>query len=176
MHLIAASYLLGIPTVPFNTSVPPETYYSLKNLKSIIVDARYAAAVDTNGLTLIPPTLLSFAETFNSDLSSIGVHVPVILGPRATENAIFLTLASNKNEFVDAAGRPTSEGYLLEVTTSGVTVAGASPLGAWWGTRTVLQQAILRDLKISVGQGIDAAAWGERGMMVGCLTGPKLLR
>jgi hexosaminidase len=117
-------------------------------------------------LTLIPPTLWGFAQTFRSDLASIGVHVPLTLGRQATENVIFLTLSDNPNEFLDAAGRPTSEGYSLQVTTSSVTIAGASPLGAWWGTRTVLQQAILDGLKISVGKGVDAAGWGERGMMV----------
>ena len=161
----AASFLPGIPTVPFNVSVPAESY-SVTKLEAIIVDSRYVNTVDANGLTLIPPTLWSFAETFRSDLASIGVNVPLILGRQATKNVLFLTISGSPNEFLDAAGRPTSEGYSLTVTTSSITIAGASPLGTWWGTRTVLQQAVLHGLKISVGEGVDAAGWGERGMMV----------
>lgn len=130
------------------------------------MDTRYATAVDNNGLTLIPPTLLSFAETFGSDLASIGIHVPVRLGFQAEEEAIFLTVSDNAGEFLDAAGRPTSEGYSLKVTKSSIIISGASPLGTWWGTRTVLQQAALGELKMAVGDGIDSAGWGERGMMV----------
>lgn len=63
---VAASFLPGIPTVPFNVSVPAESY-SVTKLEAIIVDSRYANTVDANGLTLIPPTLWSFAETFRSD-------------------------------------------------------------------------------------------------------------
>jgi hexosaminidase len=88
------------------------------------------------------------------------------VGSHAEEDAIFLTVSNHPAEFLDAAGRPTSEGYSLKVTKSSVTIAGASPLGTWWGTRTILQQAALGRLKIAVGDGIDAAGWGERGMMV----------
>lgn len=161
--------------MPFNLSSPGNSY-SLTHLDAIIVDALHATAVDNNGLTLIPPTLLSFAETFSTDLASIGIHIPMITGLKATKNTLFLTVAGNENEFVDAAGRPTSEGYRLEVSSSGITIAGASPLGTWWGTRTVLQQAVLGDLKLPVGEGIDAPGWGERGMMVSDFICPKLLR
>lgn len=158
--------LIGVPTVPI-TAVSPPRSYSLKSLKAIVVDTRYSNAVDTEGLTLIPPTLKQFAETFQSDLAGAGLHIPVVEGHKATPDALFLTLVSDKNEFKDVAGRPTSEGYSLEVTSSGVTIAGASPLGTWWGTRSVLQQAVLNNFKIPEGHGIDAAGWGERGMMVG---------
>ncbi len=122
--------------------------------------------MDNNGLTLIPPTLWNFAQTFKSDLADIGVNVPVIVGLAATPHSLFLTLSNNPKLFLDVAGRPTSEGYELQVTSNGVTITGASPLGAWWGTRSVLQQGVLNGLEIAVGKGIDAPAWAERGMMV----------
>ena len=157
--------------MPFNASSLASSY-SLRNLNAIIVDARHANSVDNDGLTLIPPTLWSFAETFRGDLASTGVNVPVILGLESEKDSIFLTLANNPNEFLDAAGRSTFEGYAFSVTESGVTVAGASPLGTWWGTRTVLQQAVLENLRIPVGEGLDAPGWGERGMMVSEATVP----
>jgi hexosaminidase len=159
------SYLVGVPTVPFNVSAP-EQKYSLKNLRAIVVDLRHLAAVDNDGLTLIPPTLWSFAETFRSDLADLGLNIPVLPGLVALDHTLFLTLSDQAHEFLDAAGRPTSEGYEIKVTTESITLAGASPLGAWWGTRTVLQQAVLNDLEIPVGQGIDAPGWSERGLMV----------
>jgi hexosaminidase len=154
-----------VPTVPFNVTSPTERY-NLKDLRVIVVDTRYASAVDQNGLTLIPPTLISFAETFRSDLKELGHDIPVITSTEAEEHSLFVTISSKPHDFLDAAGRPTSEGYELHVTPNSVILTGASPLGAWWGTRTLLQQAVLGHFEFPVGDGIDAPGWGERGMMV----------
>lgn len=129
------------------------------------MDEAHATARDNDGLTTIPPTLWEFAETFRDDLAGIGINVSVALGPKATDGAIFCTLDGDKSAFRDAAGRTTSEGYRLSVTSQSIELAGASPLGVWWATRTVLQQAVLNDKKISQGMGVDAPGWGERGMM-----------
>ncbi len=66
----------------------------------------------------------------------------IVNGEEAAPNSIFITLDSS-TKFQDVAGRNTSEGYKLSVTNDGITIAGASPLGAWWGTRSVLQAAVL---------------------------------
>lgn len=134
-----------------------------------MVDSLYADAVDTNGLTLIPPTLKEFAHTFVENLyDTTGLDLPITTGNLAGNNTIFITIAANSTNatFLDAAGRWTSEGYTLDVTESGITIIGASPLGAWWGTVTVLQQAVLNNGSISIGSGTDAPGWGERGMML----------
>jgi hexosaminidase len=158
---------VGIPTVPFVESSTNGTY-SLKSIKSIIVDAQYQDSVDSDGQTLIPPTLMSFAQTFGEDLAaSVGLNVSVLTGCNATVDSIFLTLG-NASDYLDAARRATSEGYTIDVTTSGLIVKGASPLGAWWATRSILQQAVLGDLQISLGTATDAPGWGIRGLMV-CL-------
>ena len=145
--------------------------FQLKHLNSIVVDSEYENAVNTEGQTLIPPTLLSFAKTFGSDLeSSLGLSVPVISGQLGKESSIFMTISKNSSQFLDAAGRPTSEGYSLEVTSDGIVITGASPLGAWWGTRTVLQQAVLQggSFKLSSGSATDAPGWGIRGTFLDC--------
>lgn len=124
--------------------------------------------------TLIPPTLFAFATTFASDLDSeFSLNTTVINGTAdtaATSSSIFLTLASDPTAYLDAAGAPTSEGYTLTVTPTGITITGASPLGAWWATRTLLQQAALStttsDISIPVGAGTDAPGWSTRGMML----------
>ncbi|KAL1965254.1 hypothetical protein VTN77DRAFT_5856 [Rasamsonia byssochlamydoides] len=158
-----SSRLVGIPTVPFNISSPAS--FPLHAVNSIVVDAQYANATDLRGTTLIPPTLEAFAETFAEDLRDYIGHVPVSLGSSARDGSIFLTLG-NAEDFLDAASRPTSEGYTLSVTERGVTITGASPLGVWWGTRTILQQAALADGKLPVGSGTDAPGWGVRGVML----------
>ncbi|KAK5999125.1 Beta-hexosaminidase -like protein [Cladobotryum mycophilum] len=158
------SQLLGIPTVPFNVS--SSGAFDLTSLQSIVVDAKYSAVRDQDGLTTIPPTLLDFAQTFHNDLAGIGIKVNLVVGPKAVDHGLFLTLEADKSPFKSAAGKETSEGYRLSVASNGVTLSGASPLGAWWGTRTVLQQALLNGNKLKLGTGIDAPGWSERGMML----------
>ena len=131
-----------------------------------MVDAQYASSVDDSKDTLIPPTLFEFAETFAQDLSSIfDIDAAVVNGSSSTADSIFLTLG-DPSVYLNASGDPVSEGYTLTVTSSGITITGASALGAWWGTRTVLQQATLNDGLVPVGTGVDAPGWGTRGMML----------
>lgn len=159
---------VGIPTAPFEAA-SSDTTFSLTKLKAIIVDAAYQDAVDTTGETLIPPTLKSFADTFSEDLqSTLGLHVPVEIGHDCSENSIFLTIGSS-SRFIDAAGRFTAEGYSILTEESSITVTGASSLGAWWATRTILQHAALNRLEIEQGSVVDAPAWRNRGVMVSSL-------
>uniref|UniRef100_L2G225 beta-N-acetylhexosaminidase n=1 Tax=Colletotrichum fructicola (strain Nara gc5) TaxID=1213859 RepID=L2G225_COLFN len=160
----AADVLPGLPTVPYTTTGGT---LSSNFFKRIIVDEQFADAVDDKGETLIPPTLLSFAETFSEDLASVlNLSIPVTTGTAAEQGSIFLTLDEDASKFKDAAGRETSEGYALNVTIDGVRITAASPLGAWWGTRSVLQQMVLGDGAVELGYGVDSPGWGTRGMML----------
>ncbi|KAI1316342.1 glycoside hydrolase family 20 protein [Xylariaceae sp. FL0255] len=157
--------IAAIPTIPF-TSSGTETF-SLSAVKSIVVDSAFSDTRDQDGETLIPPTLSQFADTFAGDLSDIfGLNVgkPVVDNTPASDS-IFFTLANSSN-YVGASGAPTSEGYTLSVTSSGITISGASPLGAWWGTRSLAQLALLSNGKIPVGEALDAPGWSIRGMML----------
>lgn len=159
------SDLIGLPTVPFNASSGGHSL-DLTHIHSIVVDRRYAQTKDDNGWTLIPPTLNEFAQTFAEDYNDIvGKHVSVHSSSRGLPESIFLTLG-NSSEFKDAAGRWTSEAYKIEVKKNSVVVTGASPLGVWWGTKTILQQASLNNGKIAMGSGIDSPGWGTRGVFV----------
>lgn len=161
---LALTDLVGIPTVPF-TATGKGTFNAAK--ANIVVDTRYANITDTNGWTLIPPTLNQFAETFASDLADItGFSQGRVLegdGPR--ESSIFLTL-DNCTEYHDAAGKWTSEAYTIDVKEESITISGASPLGVWWGTRTLLQQVVLHNGSLAVGSGIDSPGWNTRGIFV----------
>jgi hexosaminidase len=164
--------LVGIPTVPFSKS-SSGGYFGLHNVGAIVVDSNFANATDTRGTTLIPPTLYDFATTFAGDLNIYlqgekeeGVNIGVEVDSQAKNSQnIYLTIG-NSSDFLDVAGRETSEGYSLSVTPSAITITGASPLGVWWGTRSVLQQAALNNGKLDVGSGTDSPGWGIRGAML----------
>lgn len=152
--------------MPF-VKLDTESTFSLKELEQIIVDSKYQNTINTEGETLIPPTLSSFASTFRDDLSSsLGLSIPVRTGDAALPNAIFMTIG-NSSHYLDAAGRTTLEGYSIDVTIDGIVITGASPLGAFWGTRSILQQGILSDgMKLSLGSAIDSPGWPIRGLFV----------
>ena len=111
----------------------------MDEIRSVIVDSRYADAVNTQGETLIPPTLKEFADTFAHDLRNLNVNVSCSVGTSAANGSIFLTLGE-PGDYLDVAGRKSAEGYSLAVSKSMIKISGASALGAWWATRTVLQQ------------------------------------
>ncbi|KAJ7644358.1 beta-hexosaminidase [Roridomyces roridus] len=161
---VVAETLVGIPTFNFNATTSAK--FSLSQVKSILVDERFQHSVDLDGETLIPPTLLAFAQTFASDLLELGLpKLSVQEADAARAGSIFLTI-SNDTVFLDAAGRKTSEGYTLTVEEQGVVITGASPLGAFWGTRTLIQQAKLGDLELPIGSGSDSPGWKTRGVML----------
>jgi hexosaminidase len=160
---LSAKTLVGIPTFDFNATSTAQ--FSLSRVTRVLVDERYQNVVDLDGKTLIPPTLLAFGQTFASDLLELGLRVPAEVAASAQPESIFLTI-STEGVFLDAAGRNTSEGYTLTVGEQGVVVAGASPLGAFWGTRTLIQQAKLGALQLPIGSGSDSPGWGTRGVMV----------
>jgi hexosaminidase len=161
---LASCRIIGIPTVPFAVSNRGE--FSMAAVESIIVDSRYATVVDDLGQTLIPPSLQAFAATFAEDLGQILHHqVRVTVGGSCSRGDIFLTISDSKDH-VDVAGRKTSEAYSLSVSETGITIAGASPLGVWWGTRTILQQTTLSKGSLPYGFAVDSPGWATRGMML----------
>jgi hexosaminidase len=138
----------------------------LTSIKSIIVDAEFASARDDKGETLIPPTLESFAATFAQDLgNALEANISVQSGSSSCADAVFLTIG-DAHDYLDAAGRNRSEGYSLSVSEDGIVITGASPLGAWWGTRTLLQQAAISNGSIPYGNVKDSPGWNTRGMML----------
>ncbi|PYI00508.1 glycoside hydrolase [Aspergillus sclerotiicarbonarius CBS 121057] len=155
--------LVTVPSIPF---VERNGTYSLSQLTGIVVDARCASAVDNQGQTLIPPTLQEFAATFQEDLrSSLGIDLPLLSSSTPADHSIFLTL-SNNTGFVDVAGRFTSEAYALDLHGDGITIAGASPLGVWWGSRSLIQAAVVSGHTLPQGSAVDAPGWGTRGVML----------
>ncbi|KAL3959651.1 hypothetical protein ACCO45_004768 [Purpureocillium lilacinum] len=120
--MTASCVFFGIPTTPYNQS--GNSTVALHHLKHIVVDKRFAQHRDGSGLSLIPPTLREFATTFAEDLENIlGIHTVVLEDAKSKPNGIFLTLG-DADTYLDAAGRPTSEGYTLRVDELGITITG----------------------------------------------------
>lgn len=140
--------------------------FDLSGINTIVVDTQYASSVDDSMATLIPPTLYEFAQTFAEDLGTIfNIDATVTNGTNSPTGSIFLTLG-DASTYLNASGDPSSEGYSLYVTSGSITITGASPLGAWWGTRTVIQQATLNNGSVPLGLGTDTPGWATRGMML----------
>lgn len=139
---------------------------SLQDISSICVDSCYADSVDNHGLTTIPPKLIDFGRTFAKDLQPyVSQHVQVKTSANHADCSIWITL-NPQGDYHDVAGRWTSEGYTLNVTNNKVVISGASSLGAWWGTRTVLQLVALGNGTIPAGTVQDAPGWATRGSML----------
>ncbi|KAF1965000.1 glycoside hydrolase, catalytic core [Bimuria novae-zelandiae CBS 107.79] len=160
--LLASVQARGIPSIPTRSTYGQ---LQLSEIHSVIVDSRYAESVNTNGETLIPPTLQEFADTFTQDLKDLHLNASCYAGASVTNGSIFLTLG-DPSDYLDVAGRQSAEGYSLSVSSSGIVITGASSLGVWWGTRTVFQQALLGNGSIPYGSLNDTPGWGTRGMML----------
>lgn len=161
-----ASRIVGIPVVPFGPlTTSDDGNYSIKSLKTLVVDSKYFESRDETGETLIPPSLQDFANTFLNDLRTLDLNLDISIDEEPGPDSIFLTLGDPR-KYTDVSGALTSEGYSLSVDAYGIIITGASPLGAWWGTRTVLQQAILSNGSLAYGEADDAPGWGIRGMML----------
>lgn len=138
----------------------------------IVVDERDAQSTADDGLTLIPPTLLEFAQTFQSDLETLFPKTTVSLSRGNVQNTpngqatITLSLSDRLNA-THADGTSTSEGYEMEVSPTGVQIVGAGSKGAFWATRTLLQGLVLTGGQFPAGKVVDQPDWRTRGFMLG---------
>ncbi|KAK7221448.1 hypothetical protein V2G26_009451 [Clonostachys chloroleuca] len=118
-----------IPAIRFQAD--GQSCFAAQDLEHIVIDKTFACAKDKNGHTLIPPTLTEFAQTFQEDVGAlVGIQPQISQGTEMQKKSVFLTLNKNGTHFLDAAGRPTSEGYTIDATDSRLVITGASPLGA----------------------------------------------
>lgn len=110
--------------------------------RKIFLQRSIANRTDTEGLTLIPPTALEFAQTFGKDLSELfGGDWSVEQVDSVPKSGIFLgEFKGNASQITYENGVPTEEGYELEVRSGSVYIGGTGSRGLFWGTRTLLQE------------------------------------
>jgi hexosaminidase len=139
--------------------------------KTIYIQNSFADTSDTEGLTLIPPTAFQFAETFRQDLSNwTTANWTLQRVDQFPDNASGILLGpfrGSNDEVTYENGATTEEGYEIEITNRTVYIGGKGARGMFWGTRTLLQQALIANgSSIPAGRTIDAPAYATRGYML----------
>lgn len=99
------------------------------------------------------PALKQYAQTFAAEIGRT-------VGTQAAPGAICLTVTP------DAAANP--EGYTLTASADGITIDAPTPLGAFWGTRTLLQVFADQGNTFPAGVAKDWPEYPVRGFMFDC--------
>ncbi|OCH89748.1 glycoside hydrolase [Obba rivulosa] len=159
------------PQVPSVAAFEPASgSFQLSPDVRIIVDSQHG----TTG----SPSAYAFAETFRTDLMSVAGFdfVPPVLlsssgaGVRGAP-VIFIEIDPSL-QYALYNGKPTDEGYDFEITEYTYTIKASAPIGAWWGTRSLIQQHVLMasndsgTITFPVGNGKDSPGWEVRGFML----------
>ncbi|KAJ4354900.1 hypothetical protein N0V95_003434 [Ascochyta clinopodiicola] len=139
--------------------------------RTIYIADSFADVADTEGLTLIPPTAFQFAETFREDLSAWDTanwtlqRVDTL--PTNASGILLGPFRGSDDEVTYEDGVTTEEGYEIEITNRTVYIGGKGARGMFWGTRTLLQQAMIANgSSLQTGRTVDAPAYATRGYML----------
>ena len=163
-----------LPPPPVDWVAPNATgpaFDYTKTSRTVYVTKDLAVQRDSGGLTLIPPSGKEFAQTFVEDLTSVTGDIWTLKltdDPGNVASGILMSrYEGDKAELVYEDGTPTEEGYNLEAAGGKVIIRGTGSRGAWWGTRTLLQQLMISNWtslpKLSI---TDAPAYATRGFML----------
>ncbi|KAJ7484729.1 glycoside hydrolase, partial [Mycena latifolia] len=122
------------------------------------------------------PSLFSYAQTFRDDLISLTgfTSVPEVKPGSAVDSdpsapIIFMTLGAANHAYFN--GVATEEGYDFVISSQSYIINGSGAIGAWWGTRTLLQQVAMNSgsdgsITLAAGSGSDTPGWEIRGFMI----------
>ncbi|KAJ5654697.1 hypothetical protein N7490_001700 [Penicillium lividum] len=163
--------LQALPPVEFVTDLTShaDKGFSLATVDRVIyVHEEFASWRDSNGPTLIPPSLEEFARTFLTDLelfSNTSWSYKTVKKLPTSASGIFLGLEPENSQFTYEDGTPSEEGYEVVIEDGRASIYGSGARGMWWGTRTLLQQIILNGVLVP-GRLTDAPAFPIRGMML----------
>jgi hexosaminidase len=144
-----------------------------------VLTASVQITVDSQWEDLGSPNLTDFANTFRADLVDVlgFASLPRVItaaSPDDSRPTIFLTLDPTLNHTL-FNGKSTDEGYDFQISSTTYTITGSAPIGVWWGTRTLLQQAALianaaggnpQSVSFPAGSGSDSPGWEIRGFML----------
>ncbi|KAF2710017.1 glycoside hydrolase family 20 protein [Pleomassaria siparia CBS 279.74] len=169
----AAAALQGLPPVKWTAGNSSTTAtFSIADAdapKTIYILNSFVDNVDTEGLTLIPPTALEFAETFLRDISQLfGSNWTLEKVDEFPASGIFLgKFRGDAGTLTYENGVATEEGYELEITGRSVYIGGTGSRGMFWGTRTLLQELLIANgTALATGRTLDAPAYATRGYML----------
>ncbi len=161
-----ASALQPLPPVDW-TSSDGHGFDAATADHTIFILKDFAEQRDPNGLTLIPPSALEFANTFSQDLEEVTEYLWTVRAVDAFPDhgsGIFLDSFDGPLTYED--GELTEEGYELEIESDRASIRGTGARGMWWGTRTLLQLLISNDGHIPAGRTVDAPSFATRGFLL----------
>jgi hexosaminidase len=161
--------LNALPPVQRTSSNTVARGFSIhESSRRIYLDGAFADVKDSGGLTLIPPTVYAFAETFRSDISSLfgGNWTLELTGSNAFAGIHLGPFRDGRSELTYENGLETEEGYELDIANGSVYIGGTGARGMFWGTRTLLQELLMANGSLVSGRVTDAPAYATRGFML----------
>jgi hexosaminidase len=165
-----AAALQTLPLVQLTASNASTTTFSISETpKTIYILNSFADHVDTEGLTLIPPTAYEFAQTFLKDITQLfGADWTLEKVDEFPASGIFLgQFRGDSSKLTYENGVATEEAYELEVTGKSIYIGGTGSRGMFWGTRTLLQELLVANgTALPSGLTTDAPAYATRGYML----------
>ncbi|KAJ5718845.1 uncharacterized protein N7483_009927 [Penicillium malachiteum] len=169
---VVASALQTLPPIKFDDPDPSATEaFSLADVsRTIYVQSDFASWSDQNSLTLIPPSVAEFAETFRDDIEELTNSSwqlrRVTDFPKGASGVFLGRSDASAGKFTYEDGTETEEGYELLVDRHSISILGSGARGVWWGTRTLLQQIALNPDGLPLRRLSDAPAYPTRGFML----------
>ncbi|MGF0068776.1 family 20 glycosylhydrolase [Candidatus Spyradosoma sp. SGI.093] len=122
----------------------------------------FAVVVPASVADVGEPSLRERAELFAAELSEIfGREVPVLDKARGGKADIVLIVAPENPEIAFLG----KEGYGIASVKDALVVAASDPLGAFWGTRTILQVFRRHENTFPCGFAVDYPQYPLRGFM-----------
>lgn len=169
---VAGASLQLLPPLPSLTPNETAPGFSLKEASATVyITKSLASRRDDDGLTLVPPSGLEFARVFLEDLKEASGRQwtleVVDVSPTNSTGIVLDQWRGDKASLSYEDGEPTEEAYILEISDNRAIISGSGARGAWWGTRTLLQQLILSNwTTLSASNTTDSPAYATRGFLL----------
>ncbi|CAZ85292.1 unnamed protein product [Tuber melanosporum] len=163
LSLLGAEAYNALPPVPWRYSTGTFKF-SLRRPPTIYLQESAAEARDTDGLTLIPPSVREFAETFAGDLKDrfhVDVRVECVAFERGRAGpGIYLGIDEGPGKYTYESGIETSEGYTISVAEDSELMLAREVGGVHPGDR--------RDevIELKAGRAVDSPAYPTRGFLL----------
>lgn len=167
-----AKFQPQIPSLASFTTHGSSGSFILSPITRIVVNSKYGSSGS--------PSALDFAREFHDDLASVTSFSTLpsaqlgsgIFAQGTPLLPVISVVVDPSQEYELFNGKKTVEGYDLVVGEGTLTVRASAPIGAWWGMRTVVQQAALavasgaKQIAFPLGNGTDSPGWEVRGFML----------
>ncbi|KAJ7755380.1 glycoside hydrolase [Mycena maculata] len=170
---LESNRFINVGATAIHPQIPSVASFIDADGPGFVLSASTQVIVDSKFQDSGAPSLLNYAQTFREDLVALtGFNsVPEVkTGSIGDSGAIFMTLGATNHTYF--SGVATDEGYDFEISAQSYIIKGSGAIGAWWGTRSLLQQVVMNSvashgsIAIPAGSGSDTPGWEVRGFML----------